>query len=110
MSAVPTPLPVRLDWLRPYEAIGVSSHGAESPTRPPPGGRVAVRSIAPAALCGFLLLLVVVFAASYAVGTSVGPVAPGMHRTGTTQDGSGGGHDGGGMEMDGMGTDHGSGR
>ncbi|MBI0381971.1 hypothetical protein JBE27_38340, partial [Streptomyces albiflaviniger] len=48
--------------------------------------------------------------ASYTVGTSVGPVAPGMHRTGTTQDGSGGGHDGGGMEMDGMGTDHGSGR
>ncbi|MBA6434569.1 hypothetical protein [Streptomyces sp. GMR22] len=67
-------------------------------------------ALPPPALCGFLLLLAVVCAASYAVGTSVGPVAPGMHRTGTTQDGPGGGHDGGGMEMDGMGTDHGSGR
>ncbi|MGW7691437.1 hypothetical protein ACWGMA_21665 [Streptomyces asiaticus] len=67
-------------------------------------------ALPPPALCGFLLLLVAVFAVSYAVGTSAGPVAPGMHGTGTTQDGSGGGHDGGGMDMDGMGTDHGSGR
>ncbi|MFE3497447.1 hypothetical protein ACFXOS_30985 [Streptomyces sp. NPDC059175] len=33
----------------------------------------------PIALCGFLLLLAVFFAASYTAGVVVGPVAPGMH-------------------------------
>ncbi|MFF9113615.1 hypothetical protein [Streptomyces sp. NPDC014805] len=33
----------------------------------------------PPALFGFLLLLVAVFAVSYAVGAAVGPVAPGLH-------------------------------
>ncbi|MFH8476478.1 hypothetical protein [Streptomyces sp. NPDC018000] len=67
-------------------------------------------ALPPPALCGFLLLLVLVFAASYAVGTGVGPVAPGMHRTGTTDGGPSGGHDGGGMDMDmDMDMRHGSG-
>nr|WP_079047787.1 hypothetical protein [Streptomyces hirsutus] len=55
--------------------------------------------VLPPALCGFLVLLVLMFVASYAVGAAVGPVAPGMHST----DRSPGGGDGGG------GTDHGDG-
>ncbi|MGW5096251.1 hypothetical protein ACWEQ1_16945 [Streptomyces nodosus] len=77
----------------------------------------ASSKLPPPALCGFLLLLVLMFTASYAVGASVGPVAPGMHGTGTTQNGTGG-DGGGGMEMgdiggmdgmDGMHMNHGSG-
>ncbi|MFD6434685.1 hypothetical protein [Streptomyces venezuelae] len=46
------------------------------------------RFVPPPALCGFLLLLVLVFAASYAVGRAAGPVAPGMHgsQTGSGSD------------------------
>ncbi|MFI6280260.1 hypothetical protein [Streptomyces sp. NPDC050988] len=69
--------------------------------------------VPPPALCGFLLLLALMFVASYAAGAAVGPVAPGMHETGTSRDGDdggGGGGDsgGGGMDMD-MGGTHGSG-
>lgn len=47
----------------------------------------------PPALCGFLLLLAVMFTASYAVGAAVGPVAPAMH--GTAPSGGAGQDDGG---------------
>ncbi|MFE0089254.1 hypothetical protein [Streptomyces sp. NPDC058991] len=58
----------------------------------------ALRKVAPPpALCGFLLLLAVVFAGSYSVGALVGPVAPGMHSTSP----------GGPVEDDG--ADHGTG-
>ncbi|AQW54966.1 hypothetical protein ACIQPP_47410 [Streptomyces violaceusniger] len=78
-------------------------------------GAFLTRALPPPALCGFLLLLVMAFAASYAVGAGAGPVAPGMHGTSTTDGGSGDGgsgdgHGGGGMDMGGMDTDQGSGR
>ncbi|MFD8374528.1 hypothetical protein ACFV2Z_27750 [Streptomyces sp. NPDC059688] len=51
----------------------------------------------PPKLCGFLLLLVLVFSVSYAVGAATGPVAPGMRGSG------GGGSSGGGTgDMPGM--------
>ncbi|MFH9399260.1 hypothetical protein ACH4JS_05665 [Streptomyces sp. NPDC017638] len=54
----------------------------------------------PPALCGFLLLLALLFTVSYAVGSAAGPVAPGMHGTGRTGDSGG---NGGGMDdMPGM--------
>ncbi|MFD3550003.1 hypothetical protein ACFWUW_31225 [Streptomyces sp. NPDC058655] len=60
-----------------------------APAPPAPG-----RWAPPPALSGFLVLLVVVFAASYGVGSAAGPVAPGMHSpgvgTGPGADGSGG--------------------
>ncbi|MGW2650356.1 hypothetical protein ACWC2T_37020 [Streptomyces sp. NPDC001393] len=73
------------------------SSGAEAvPRKPAP----------PPALCGFLLLLALVFAVSYAVGAAAGPVAPGMHGTGTSRgDGDPGGSGGSG----GMGDMHGVG-
>ncbi|MFE4795026.1 hypothetical protein ACFRFL_07890 [Streptomyces sp. NPDC056708] len=61
----------------------------------------------PPGLIGFLVLLVSMFAVSYKIGDVVGPVAPGMHSTGTG--GGGGGqpdpHDGGmgGMHSSGAG-------
>jgi hypothetical protein len=55
-------------------------------------GAVPRKLVPPPALCGFLLLLALMFVASYAVGSAVGPVAPGMHGTGTT---GGRGSDGG---------------
>ncbi|MEU7576938.1 hypothetical protein AB0B50_04950 [Streptomyces sp. NPDC041068] len=55
----------------------------------------------PPALCGFVLLLVLVFAVSYAVGKAVGPVAPGMH--GSVKDSDGGGGHGGSGDTGGMG-------
>jgi hypothetical protein len=58
------------------------------------------------ALCGFLLLLVLVFTASYAVGRSSGPVAPGMHAPGITPDRQGGPETQDSEDMDDM---HGSG-
>ncbi|WP_328935015.1 MULTISPECIES: hypothetical protein [unclassified Streptomyces] len=70
------------------------------------------RLLPPPALCGFVLLLVLVFSVSYAVGSAAGPVAPGMRGagsagTGTGGDGGTGGGSSGGMEdMPGM---HGSG-
>nr|WP_240982404.1 hypothetical protein [Streptomyces sp. S3(2020)] len=64
----------------------------------------------PPALCGFLLLLALVFAVSYGVGAAAGPVAPGMHGTGTS---SGGAEDTGGTGdtggTDDMGNMHGGG-
>ncbi|MGX1563246.1 hypothetical protein [Streptomyces sp. NPDC055506] len=61
----------------------------------------------PPALCGFLLLLVLIFAVSYAVGVAAGPVAPGMHGDSTSGDG-GAPSGGGGMgDMDGMQGGHG---
>ncbi|MCL7381259.1 hypothetical protein [Streptomyces sp. 35G-GA-8] len=41
------------------------------------------RCVPPPALTGFLVLLMVLFGVSYAVGSAVGPVAPGMHSTDT---------------------------
>ncbi|WP_327327535.1 hypothetical protein OG735_37155 [Streptomyces sp. NBC_01210] len=51
----------------------------------------------PPAPTGFLVLLVVMFALSYGVGSAVGPVAPGMHSTGTGSDGGSEPHGDGGM-------------
>ena len=67
-------------------------------------------TLVPPALCGFLLLLALVFTVSYAVGAAAGPVAPGMHRSGTS--GDGGGTDTGDTDMGDMGDmdmRHGSG-
>jgi hypothetical protein len=52
-------------------------------------------------LGGFLLLLAVVFGGAYAVGTQVGPIAPGPGHTSTPAPPSpgGGGGGGGGMHM-----------
>ncbi|MGW6736425.1 hypothetical protein [Streptomyces sp. NPDC055013] len=63
--------------------------------------------VPPPALCGFLLLLALIFTVSYAVGAATGPVAPGMHRSGTS--GDGGGTDSGDMDMGDMDMRHGSG-
>ncbi|MFI6702324.1 hypothetical protein ACIBJC_25745 [Streptomyces sp. NPDC050509] len=41
------------------------------------------RCVPPPALTGFLVLLMVVLGVSFAVGSAVGPVAPGMQSTGT---------------------------
>jgi hypothetical protein len=60
---------------------------------------VSRKLMPPPALCGFLLLLALIFTVSYAVGTSAGPVAPGMHGTGTgSGDGTSTGDTGGGMQ------------
>ncbi|TXS46318.1 hypothetical protein EAO75_26670 [Streptomyces sp. uw30] len=54
------------------------------------GADAVLRALAPPpALCGFLLLLALIFTASYAVGAVSGPVAPGMHGPGTSGDGGG---------------------
>ncbi|MFJ8469716.1 hypothetical protein [Streptomyces swartbergensis] len=74
----------------------------ETRQTPSPGGEAALRRlVTPPALCGFLLLLGLMFAVSYAVGAAAGPVAPGLH--GTTQTGGGGG----GTDMGGMQDGHG---
>ena len=65
---------------------------------------------AAAKLCGFLLLLAVVFAGAYAAGARMGPVAPGRAPSGTSSpvpagpagSGGGSGGSGGGMNMGGM--------
>jgi len=45
--------------------------------------------VSPAAkLCGFLLLLAVVFAGAYAAGTHLGPVSVGVSRSGSGGSGS----------------------
>ena len=73
-----------------------------APPRPAPdeaeprGARVR-RTLPPPALAGFLVLRVVLMAASYAVGRAAGPVAPGIHRGVPEDDG------GGGMGTHGMG-------
>ncbi|MEV6055090.1 hypothetical protein [Streptomyces sp. NPDC052107] len=69
-------------------------------------GAVLRKLVPPPALCGFLLLLVLMFTVSYAVGAAAGPVAPGMHDTGTSQ---GDGDPGGGGGTDDMGDMHGGG-
>ncbi|MFI6549422.1 hypothetical protein ACIBO9_39885 [Streptomyces prunicolor] len=75
-------------------------------------GGVTPLRLLPPALCGFLLLLVLVFSVSYAVGSAAGPVAPGMRGTGSAgtgtggDGGTGGGGNGGMEDMPGM---HGSG-
>lgn len=99
-------------------ASASASAGAGAGTGTDAGVAAALRKLVPPpALCGFLLLLALMFVASYAAGAAVGPVAPGMHETGTSRDGDGGGggggggggdSGGGGMDMD-MGDTHGSG-
>ncbi|MFC7939609.1 hypothetical protein ACFU2J_25780 [Streptomyces sp. NPDC057387] len=66
----------------------------QSASRAPAG--LVHRILPPPALCGFLVLLILAFAASYAVGRGVGPVAPGMHGPGITRDG----HEGGSTDME----------
>ncbi|WP_019072985.1 hypothetical protein [Streptomyces hokutonensis] len=65
------------------------------------------RLLPPPALCGFVLLLVLVFSVSYAVGSVAGPVAPGMRGTGSAGTGTGGdsgtGSGGGAEDMSGTG-------
>jgi hypothetical protein len=80
---------------------------AEFPQPSSPAGAIARRLLPPPALCGFLLLLALAFSVSYAVGSAAGPVAPGIHGTGSAGSGNGGGGgdggSGGGMEdMPGM--------
>ncbi|MGW3944429.1 hypothetical protein [Streptomyces phaeochromogenes] len=53
-------------------------------------GAVLRKVAPPPALCGFLLLLALMFTVSYAVGASSGPVAPGMHGTSDTPGGGSG--------------------
>ncbi|MDQ0790872.1 hypothetical protein [Streptomyces sp. B3I8] len=67
----------------------------------PAAGPSLRRALPPPALFGFLLLLVVAFAAAYAVGTGAGPVAPGMHGSQVSRDGDGGAD--GGTDMGDMG-------
>ncbi|GAA5016345.1 hypothetical protein [Streptomyces siamensis] len=68
-------------------------------SRPSRAGMSALlrRGVPPPALCGLILLLALMFALSYAVGASAGPVAPGMHGVGTRAPGDGGGTDDGDM-------------
>ncbi|MGQ4384774.1 hypothetical protein [Streptomyces sp. SAS_270] len=61
-------------------------------------GAVLRKAAPPPALCGYLLLLALIFTVSYAVGVGAGPVAPGMHGTSTSGDGSGGPDDTGDMD------------
>ncbi|MFE9360519.1 hypothetical protein ACFYPB_41525 [Streptomyces olivaceoviridis] len=68
-------------------------------------GAVLRKLVPPPALCGFLLLLALMFAVSYVVGAAAGPVAPGMHGTGTSR----GDGDPGGGGADDMGDMHGGG-
>ncbi|MER6010640.1 hypothetical protein [Streptomyces bluensis] len=56
----------------------------EEPGPDPTGaGAVLRKLVPPPALCGFLLLLALVFVASYAAGAAAGPVAPGIRGTST---------------------------
>ncbi|MEU6687272.1 hypothetical protein [Streptomyces sp. NPDC046832] len=73
----------------------------ESRQSPTDAGVVLRKLMPPPALCGFLLLLALVFAASYAVGSAAGPVAPGMHGTSGNRTGGTGGS--GDMDMHGGG-------
>ncbi|MHA5053713.1 hypothetical protein [Streptomyces sp. SD15] len=74
------------------EEFPQSSSGVDSMLR---------KLLPPPALCGFLLLLALMFTVSYAVGAAAGPVAPGLHGTSTGGDGSGGGMED--MDMHGSG-------
>lgn len=76
----------------------MSSSSADR-SRPPL--RQAVTRLLPARpVLGFLALLVVLGTLSYAVGTAVGPVAPGLRPAGGS--GTGGGAPDGGGDMGGM--------
>ncbi|MFF1721514.1 hypothetical protein [Streptomyces sviceus] len=80
---------------------------AEFPQPSSPAGAIARRLLPPPALCGFLLLLALVFSVSYAVGSAAGPVAPGIHGTGSagsagSGDGGRGGGGGSGDDMEDM--------
>ncbi|MFG2466191.1 hypothetical protein ACGFXB_12180 [Streptomyces canus] len=75
---------------------------AEFPQPSSPAGAIARRLLPPPALCGFLLLLALVFSVSYAVGSAAGPVAPGIHGTGNAGNGGGGGDGGSGSDMEDM--------
>ncbi|WP_251092276.1 hypothetical protein [Streptomyces sp. Caat 7-52] len=65
------------------------------PRHPSPPDVVPRKLMPPPALCGFLLLLALVFTMSYAVGSAAGPVAPGIHGTGSGTSGGGGDGTGG---------------
>lgn len=75
-------------------------------SRQAPVGAGAVLRRFPPALCGFLVLLALMFTASYMVGAAAGPVAPGMHGT-SPHPGGGSGPGVGDMDMGGT---HGGGR
>lgn len=47
----------------------------------PPAVHLKLRFAVPAALLGFIILMLSLTSLSYAVGRLAGPVAPGMHRT-----------------------------
>ncbi|MFG2989373.1 hypothetical protein ACGFZK_08785 [Streptomyces sp. NPDC048257] len=49
---------------------------------PPPAITALKRWAPPPPLAGFLALLILMFAVAYGVGTTAGPVAPGMRSTG----------------------------
>ncbi|MEU9284326.1 hypothetical protein AB0D57_06240 [Streptomyces sp. NPDC048275] len=69
----------------------------EESSQPSTGADSTLRKLLPPpALCGFLLLLALMFTVSYAVGSTAGPVAPGLH--GTNTGGGNGDGSGGGME------------
>lgn len=69
----------------------------EQPQQSARGAGAVLRALAPPpALCGFLLLLALIFTTSYAVGSAAGPVAPGMHGPGTNGGGDGRNPDDGG--------------
>ncbi|MCX4430559.1 hypothetical protein [Streptomyces mirabilis] len=70
-------------------------------------GAALRRAASPPALCGFLLLLALIFTVSYAGGAGAGPVAPGMHGSGTSRDGGNGGEGGGMDDMGNMRGGHG---
>ncbi|WP_326615871.1 hypothetical protein OG863_01415 [Streptomyces decoyicus] len=72
-------------------------------------GAVLRRMAPPPALCGFLLLLALMFSVSYAVGAAAGPVAPGMHGTESSRGGLDDGGAGSGTDTGGMGGMHGGG-
>ncbi|MFF1677121.1 hypothetical protein [Streptomyces sp. NPDC058256] len=66
--------------------------GEPRQSSPDAGAGAAFRKLAPPpVLVGFLLLLVLIFAVSYAVGAAAGPVAPGIHGTDPDTGTSGGG-------------------
>ncbi|MEV7503176.1 hypothetical protein [Streptomyces sp. NPDC093018] len=59
---------------------------ADIPMSPGSTGTTRGRPLPSPALWGFLLLLTLLFAVSYAVGSAAGPVAPGIHGTGSGGD------------------------
>ncbi|WP_399896294.1 hypothetical protein ACGH7X_41110 [Streptomyces sp. BBFR51] len=81
---------------------------AEYRPKSPKAGASARALAPPPVLYGFLLLLALMFAVSYAVGSAAGPVSPGMSGSSDSGvvspgDGGGGGTGGGQDDMDEMG-------